>query len=853
MDDRPPPAGLTEAEARRRLAAEGANELPTAKRRDLPALIVELLREPMVFLLVACGVIYLFLGDQREAWLMLASIGVIIGIELYQQSRTDRALEALRDLSSPRALVIRDGQQRRIPAREVVRGDWVLVAEGDRVPADGLVRFTANLSVDESLLTGESIPVRKQATHVHASDGPPGGEDSPRLFAGTLVVRGRGIVEISATGPVTEMGTIGRAIQELKPEETPIRRETRRMVKVMAVLGLSLCSLVAILQGLMHHSWLGGLLAGLTLAIAMVPEELPVILTVFLALGAWRMARRGVLTRRAPAIELLGAATVLCTDKTGTLTLNRLSVERLMDGDTSHPLDPASAHPLPASLHPLATIGVLACQPNSYDPVDQAIQQLSARLPEPQRPVGWRQEREYPMASDLLAVGNVWRSPDGTRRLVAVKGAPETVADLCRLAADDRYRVGADAHALADGGFKVLGVAHADVETAELPESLRELPLRWRGLIGLADPLRPTVPAAITACRQAGIRVLMVTGDYAATARHIAGQIGLASDGATVTGRELDTLEDAALQARLTTAAICARIVPEQKLRIVNALKANGDVVAMTGDGVNDAPALKAAHVGIAMGSRGTDVAREASAVVLVDDDFSSIVHGVAEGRRIFDNLRKAIAYVVAIHVPIAGVALVPVLLHGPLVLYPLHIIFLELIIDPACSVVFEGEPAEADVMRRPPRRPTEPLLTRRTLGLSLLQGLSVLAMVLGVYGIAWQRGQGEADVRTLAFTTLIIGNLALIFANRSWSRTIPQTLRIPNRSLWWVVGLAVVTLAGVLYMPSLRELFHFSLLHPDDLLVCLAAGVIGVLWFEALKLFAPRRGGAGAGGAGLL
>jgi Ca2+-transporting ATPase len=839
--------GLSEQEAADRLRQDGPNELPSSKPRNVLAIAAEVVREPMFLLLVACGTLYLVLGDLEEAVLLLGFVFVVMGITLYQERKTERALEALRDLSSPRALVVRDGHQRRIAGREVVRGDILLLAEGDRVPADAVLLACVNLSADESLLTGESVPVRKVAS---AGDGPmgrPGGDDLPFVFSGTLVVQGQGAARVLATGLHTEMGKIGKALQAVEVEGTPLQTETRRVVRVMAAVGLSMCVLVAVVYGLTRGSWTGGVLAGITMAMAMLPEEFPVVLTVFLALGAWRLSRQRVLTRRVPAIETLGATTVLCVDKTGTLTLNRMSVARLAAAGSVYDV-PDPGGPLPEAVHEVVEYAILASRPDPFDPMEKAFHDLGSRHLAGTEHVhrDWTLVREYPLSPGLLAMSQVWRSPGGESYVIAAKGAPEAVADLCHLDPAQAERLAAEVRRMAEDGLRVLAVARAAFRPADLPGGQHDFAFQLVGLVGLADPVRPTVPDAIRECYAAGIRVVMITGDYPATASSIARQIGLANPDETLTGPDIDRLDDAQLRERLRTVSVCARVVPEQKLRLVNALKANGEVVAMTGDGVNDAPALKAAHVGVAMGGRGTDVAREASDLVLLDDDFSSIVRAVRQGRRIFDNLRKAMAYVIAVHVPIAGLSLLPVLFGWPLILLPVHVVFLELIIDPACSVVFEMEAEEADVMRRPPRGPGEPLFSVPLLGLSVLQGLSVLVIVLAVFLLARSWGHDELDSRALAFTTLIVANLGLILANRSWTRTILATLRTPNPALWWVVGGAVAFLGLVLYVPFLTALFKFDRLHADDLLVCLASGVASVLWFEGLKLAgsAGRRAG---------
>lgn len=574
---------------------------------------------------------------------------------------------------------------------------------------------------------------------------------------------------------------------------------------------------------------------------SLLPEEFPVVLTIFLALGAWRIAQRHVLTRRMPAIETLGAATVLCVDKTGTLTENRMSVRSLYTEGTSYDLQADTQQPLPEAFHELVELSVLASQQDPFDPMEQALRGLGERslsgtehLPE-----DWTLIREYPLSPQLLAISHVWKpSQPEAAYVIAAKGAPEAIADLCHLDALTKEAVFEQVSRMASEGLRVLAVARAKFQpTATLPTGQHAFPFAFVGLVGLADPVRPAVPAAIQECYTAGMRVVMMTGDYPITAQRIGQQIGLHPLDACITGPELDAMDNATLQERIKTAAIFARVVPEQKLRLVNALKANGEVVAMTGDGVNDAPALKSAHIGVAMGKRGTDVAREAAALVLLDDDFSSIVQAVRLGRRIYDNIRKALTYILAVHVPIAGIALLPLLFGWPLVLLPVHIVFLELIIDPASSVVFEAEPESHEVMKRPPRNPQEPMFGKRALLMGVLQGIGVLAMVLAVFLIAQKQGVDEATTRALAFTTLVIANLGLILANRSHTRLIVATLRIRNVALWWVVGGTLLFLSLILSIPGVRDLFDFSLLSPTELAFCLAAGIASILWFEALKV----------------
>jgi Ca2+-transporting ATPase len=830
--------GLSSAQASTRMREEGPNEIPSAKRRGLLGLAREILSEPMILLLVACSAIYLVLGDLREAVILSLSVFVVVGISLFQNRKTERALEALRDLSSPRALVIRDGRTRRIPGREVVREDLVLISEGDRVPADGDVLWASNLSVDESLLTGESVPVSRS----------PAPEDSgsaagrrERVFSGTLVVTGQGLARVTATGAGTEMGRIGKSLGAIELEQTPLQRQMGGIVLRLAVIGAALCLLVALLYGLSRGSLFDGLLAGLALAMSILPEEFPVVLTIFLALGAWRLSRKNVLTRRVAAIEALGSATVLCVDKTGTLTMNRMSVTRLAAGGRL--LDVARRDSLPEDFHELVEYAVLASRRAPFDPMEQAIRSLGLRTLARTEHLheDWELACEYPLSSERLAVSHAWRERGREETVIAAKGAPEAIADLCHLESPEKDRLFASVEELAREGLRVLAVARARFRGDVLPENVHDYPFELLGLVGLEDPLRESAPGAIRECTTAGIRVVMITGDYPVTAAKVAREIGLADD-ALMTGAELDAVDEASLVRRTPSVSVFARVVPEQKLRIVQALKANGEIVAMTGDGVNDAPALKAAHIGIAMGGRGTDVAREAAALVLLDDDFASIVEAIRLGRRIFDNLKKVIAYLLAIHVAIAGLALLPVLAGWPLLLLPVQIVFLELIIDPASSIAFEAEPGEESVMRRRPRSSSEPLLSRRTLALSVVQGAMVLAVVVAVYLGMLGRGGPAGPGRAVAFAALIAGNLGLILTNRSWSRTIFGSFRSRNPALWLVVAGAAVTLGLVLAVPFLRGLFRFEQIGPAEALLGVAAGMASVVWFELFKLRAASR-----------
>ncbi len=844
-------SGLDDQEARNRLSSDGPNELPSSKARGLLAMVLEVVREPMFMLLVAAAGLYFLMGELGDAVVLLASVLIVIAITVIQERRTERTLDALRDLSSPRALVVRGGQRQRIAGRDVVRGDILLLSEGDRVSADAILRRSTNLSVDESLLTGESVPVRKSCSTEAQVLQHPGGDDLPSVFSGTLITSGQGVAEVFATGLRSELGQIGGALQRIAPETTPLQRETGRIVRIVAIIGLVACVLVVVtyaaLRGGSWEVWKQGLLAGIAMAMSLLPEEFPVVLTIFLALGAWRISRNRVLTRRMPVIETLGSATVLCVDKTGTLTRNQMTLVALaVDADTVRIGQTTST--LPAQFQALLQTAVLASKSDPFDPMERALDVAGGRLLDsselPQ--LEWSIGREYPLTPELLAVSHAWQRTADDAVVIASKGAPEAIAELCHLSPERRVQLGKEVTGLASQGLRVLGVARGDYTSDTLPQTHRQLELKYIGLVAFEDPLRENVPMAVAECRTAGIRVVMITGDYPETARSIARQAGLAAPETVITGKELERMEESELAVRVRGTQIFARVVPEQKLRLVRALRVNGEIVAMTGDGVNDAPALKAAHIGIAMGGRGTDVAREAASIVLLDDDFSSIVAAVKIGRRIYDNIKKAITFILAVHVPIAGLSMVPVFLTSwPLLLLPVHIAFLELIIDPSCSLIFEAEEAEGNIMRRPPRSPADRPFSPGTIAFATLQGLSVLAVCLSIVSIA-RPGHGPDAARALSFATLVVSFVTIIFVNRSWTRRIVSMLLVPNPALWWVVAGTALLLTAVLTVPTLQELFRFAPLHANDLALSLAAGITCLLWFDLVKvLWLGTRSGA--------
>ena len=838
--------GLSEKDVQKKLVIEGYNELPSKRKNGFIFLLLSVLKEPMLLLLIISGIIYLFLGSIEDALMLVSFIVVVVGITIYQERKTEKALEALKNLSSPRALVIREGKQVNIPGREVVVGDIIVLKEGNRVPADALVFSCANLLIDESLLTGESVPVRK--TEVSINKAPdsmrPGGDNIPFVYSGTVIIQGQGLAKVISAGANTEMGKIGKALKSIKDEPTLLQKETGKIIKSLLIIGGILCVVVILVYGFTRGNWLNGFLAGLSLSMAILPEEFSVVLLIFLTLGAWRISKRQVLARKINAIENLGSASVLCVDKTGTLTLNKMTLSKLYAGNDYFDFDNENEKDIPEKFHNLIEFSILASQKDPFDPIESAIKSVGKKYLANSDHIHnqWKLIKEYPLSKKITALSHIWESPDKNNYIIAAKGAPESIIELCHIDLKRKKELSSNVINLANEGYRVLGVAKAAFGKTNLPYSQHDFDFEFIGFLGFKDPVRDTVPETVKQCYSAGIRIIMLTGDHQGTAQNIARKIGLNNPEDYILGTDLDQMGEEELKEKIKKINIFARIVPEQKLLIVNALKANGEVVAMTGDGVNDAPALKSAHIGIAMGGRGTDVARESASLVLLDDDFSSIVSAVRLGRRIFDNLKKAMSYIFSIHIPIAFMSLIPVLFKLPLVLLPAHIAFLELIIDPACSIVFEAQPEDANVMKRKPKNIKEPMFNKSTLLNSAINGVSIFVVILVVFLFSLKRGAGEIEARTITFTTLVLGNLALIATNVSWSKNVIRIFKDKNKALYLVLGLGLIFLGAVLYIPGLRNIFHFSKLGLFDVLICMTLGIITALWFELLKLINRKR-----------
>ncbi len=800
--------GLSSVEAEALLVKYGENSIDKSKDKSIFSTAINLLKEPMLLLLIAAGVISLALAELVDGILLLFTIFIILGITIYQTQKTEKALKALSDLTMPLAIVIRDGQEIRILSKEIVPGDIVILREGDRISADAKLITASSFQVDESLLTGESLPIFKNL-----------GDD---VFTGALVVRGHGTAEVFATGSNTQLGKIGRSLNEIREEKTVLQENVEHIVKVVGVAALMTVIAVFGIYGTTRGNWLEAGLAGISVAMALIPEEFPVILTIFMALGAWRMAKVKVVARRSAAIEALGSITVLCVDKTGTLTENRMKISEIHTESIIWKEDESFSE----SLNEVIEIAAMATPVSAYDPMDIAFQNLSKVLPE-HIFSNWKSKSEKPLSRDHLFYTHVWQDLKTFKEIYAVKGAPEQIASLCNFDARRKLEFLEKVSLEASRGYRTLAIAKSD----------DGINFDYLGLALLSDPIRVGVPAAVAECSKAGIRTIMITGDHPSTARTIAKEIGLNSQ-SCLTGSEIDELSDIELNEKISTCSVFARVKPLHKLRLVRLLQENGETVAMTGDGINDAPALKAANVGIAMGQRGTDVAREAASLIITDDNFTTIVEGIRRGRTIFSNIQKALIYVIAVHIPIFGMALIPVLnSEWPLVLLPALIAFQEVIIDPASSIVFEAEEPDKRSMERLPHSKSKSLVGGREVIIGVLQGFSVLVVTFLVYWISLGNYDSEELSRSLTYATLLLANLFLVLSNRSQRMSIFSSFKErKNPAILPISLLATGILLALLNIPFLAESFDLARLDLNQYAMVIGASFASVLWYEIYK-----------------
>lgn len=815
--------GLNDEEVVRNRANWGSNTLYLHPKRHMGKLLFEVAGEPMFFLLVLGCVLYFFLGDKTEAWLMAASIIFVIAIEIVQELRSEKALRALRDFAQPRVTVIRNGFRIEIPSSEVVVGDLIAFAEGERLAADARVIQHNDLSIDESILTGESLPVGKSQA-----------EGENLLYQGTVVATGLGVGVVTAVGQQTAFGKLGKSIESIESEPTPLQKQINRFVKLMMLIGLVAFMLVFAVNYYYVDSIVAALLFSLSFGLALIPEEIPVAFTTFMALGAYRMTRKNVLVKQPKTVESLGSATVICLDKTGTITENQMTVAEVVDF---------------AGEGKVLEYAMWASEPEPFDAMEKAIHAAYAEQALVDQRVGFKMYHEYPLGGQPPMMTHIHQNKTG-ERVVATKGAVERILRVCKLPDAAKSDVMERVNALSTAGYRVLGVARAEWPGEEFPADQDNFPWLFQGLVALFDPPKRNIHEVFRQFYQAGIQVKMITGDHAGTALNIAKESGLRTgDAAPLTGDAVMNLPEEALRRLVGETVVFARMFPEAKLRVVQALKANGEVVAMTGDGVNDGPALKAAQIGVAMGRRGTEVAKGAASMVLMNDDLGGMVVAIENGRRIYANLRKAIRYIISIHIPIVLTVVLPLVfgwkyLH---MLTPIHVIFLELIMDPTCAVAFENEPTEPGMMKKAPRAANSPLFSSKELWFSVLQGLLLTAGILGMYQYALHNGADEATTRTFVFTTMLAGNLFLTFANRSFEHTIARTLFYKNTNIPIIGAVTLALLAAVLFIPWVNSLFKLAPITLAETGLCLLAALVSVGWFEVWKAIKAlsRRGSA--------
>lgn len=836
--------GLTDTQAAERLLKDGPNQLESTKPKSFLRIATGVLKEPMFILLVSCGLLYLILGSITESSSLLAGILIIIGITFYQERKTERALEELKKLAGPKATVIRDNTKKKIPSREVVVDDIIVINEGQTIPADAILIQVSNLMVDESILTGESVPVTKEVFPKEQIQVTAQNDSRYFIYSGTMTVNGTALARVTATGNNTQLGMVGKSLGNIQEVKTPLQIEMGSLVRTMAILGILLCALLVLVYYLTRGNFLDGLLAGLALAMAMLPEEFPVVFTIFMALGAWRMSKKQVLVRKSSSIEALGTVTVLCTDKTGTITQNKMQVSQLYVNEEYHDIHISPVNDIPENFHQLIEYSVLASKNDPFDPMEKSIQQLG------QLKLAITEHihndlplvKEYPLSPELLSMTMAYLPKDGQQYSIATKGAPETILKLCKLPPSTEKEVSHAIKHMAEKGLRVLGIAKGTASASSLPGVQTDLDLTFLGLIGLSDPIRPEVPQAVKDCYTAGVRIILITGDYPVTAQNIAREAGITNCDHVMTGNELDNLPNERLKEQIKSTNIFARINPVQKLRIVEILQENGEVVAMTGDGVNDAPALKAAHVGVSMGEKGTDVARSASSLILLNDNFASIVSAIKMGRKIFDNLQKAFRYIISIHIPIAGLALIPVLIPGmPILMWPVHIAFNELIIDPMSSVVFEQEEEEKDIMLRPPRNTKMKFFGYRQMAYSISQGVIALGIIMAIYLVCRHTNLPDNSTRAVSFITLILINLSLALCNLSKYRFTVNVILHDNKATKWILVSVFTLITLILVTPAVRHVFLFSPFPFKYVLLIIAGVIVSVTIFELMK-FADQK-----------
>ncbi|TDB68108.1 cation-translocating P-type ATPase [Arundinibacter roseus] len=823
-------SGLTDEQVLESRKNNGSNALAFKQKNSLWRALKSLAQEPMVLLLLLTSTLYFISGNTGDGIFLASAIVFVATISLYQDSRSRTALEKLETFTQPRAKVIRNGQTIPMPADELVLGDYLLAEEGTSVPADARVVQAHDCTINESILTGESLPVPKNSE-----------ANTNEIFRGTQVVSGMAIAIITAIGGQTRLGRIGKSLDEIQEEKTPLEAQISQFVKRMILFGAAVFLVVWGINYFRTYEFLNSLLQALTLAMSILPEEIPVAFTTFMALGAWRLMKMGVVVKQMKTVETLGSATVICTDKTGTITENKMTLARIYVHKTAHFIEPGELGTTEAQ--ELLALAMWASEPLPFDPMEIALHEAYAQHAPQDLRNNYHLAHEYPLSGKPPFMTHVFRPANGPA-IIAAKGAPEALMAVSNLPDSEKNQIEQALHSLTSEGFRVLGVGEVSQEPAVFPESQQELTFTFAGLVAFYDPPKKNISNVFEQFYAAGIDVKIVTGDNAATTAAIARQVGFRGAEHALTGDELMTLSEEELRSRVGPTKLFTRMFPEAKLRIIQALKANQEIVAMTGDGVNDGPALKAAHIGIAMGKKGTEIAKQAASLILIEDDLADMLLAIAMGRKIYTNLKKAIQYIISIHIPIILTVFIPLVLGWiyPAIFSPAHIIFLELIMGPTCSIIYENEPMEKNTLLQKPRPPSQTFFNYQELTTSIFQGLCITAGTLLIYQLAVAQNMGETQTRTMVFATLIVSNITLTLVNRSFFYSLLTTLRYKNNLVWYMISLTLCLLFLLIYTPPLAKFFNFAPLTVSKVVSCFVVGTASVLWYELVKLYTRKK-----------
>ncbi len=819
--------GLTDQEVLSARKQFGNNQLTFKKTSGFLDAVKSIFKEPMVILLLIAAAIYFITGNTGDGLFLAAAILLVATISLYQDARSRQALEKLEEFTQPYCKVIRNGEIKSIHIDELVIGDYLLIEEGNAVSADGVIIQANDFTLNESILTGETFAVSKTAN-----------TNDNQVYRGTYVVTGLAIVQITAIGNESKLGKIGKSLASIEEEKTPLEKQINRFVRNMAVIGTIVFLIVWFINYSHSKNILDSLLQALTLAMSILPEEIPVAFTTFMALGAWRLMKLGIVVKQMKTVETLGSATVICTDKTGTLTENKMSIAAIYNATTQQTYN---ADQISSSLHAnLALINwaMWASEPIPFDPMEMALHQLyKANNAKDERPL-FKMIHEYPLEGRPPMMTHIFENESG-KRIIAAKGAPEAILACCNANSETRLAAQNAINEYTSAGFRVLAVGEALFSGSDFPEKQQDLIFNLLGVVAFYDPPKKNMGEVLKQFYQAGIQVKIITGDNAATTSTVAKKIGFKGAELQISGEELMRLSESALKTTVANTNIFTRMFPEAKLKIINALKSNNEIVAMTGDGVNDGPALKAAHIGIAMGKKGTEIAKQAASLILIEDDLAKMVDAVAMGRKIYSNLKKAIQYIISIHIPIVLTVFIPLALGWiyPNIFTPVHVIFLELIMGPTCSIIYENEPIEDNSMLQVPRPFTSTFFSWRELTTSIIQGLFITGGTLYTYQYAVQHNYDLNTTRTMVFSCLIFANIFLTLINRSFYYSIFTTIRYKNNLVIWMIFITLVLLLSLIYIYPFAQFFDFTSINLTQLAICLGVGSISVLWYELVKL----------------